>query len=285
MVIAGQVQSSELSSVLDYLDSIASSYSSKNQRQSFKYDKINVGAHHEIKNCSDNVETSLSHINYENSSSMQNIRGVSASNDIEPKFVTSVRNDNNDNNDNNNISSKVNGKAHIIFQEFSSTCSDDESEDSELANFRTERLNIKAVAKKRPSEGFKKSDLTPSVWKGGSITKPNSISENDPQVSTVSLQDTGSFDTQANIPNTNTSCILAEATSNYLDVTDYNPMPVSTHSIVPELKVVTNSGALKVSGSLLKSESRNRKDGAPKFSSDVTNRRLIFSVSSTKNLV
>lgn len=273
--------------MLDYLDSVAT-YQTKNKRQPIKYDKINIGAHNEVKNCSESVDTILSHNVLEKLSSNQISRDVYASNNIGPRVVTNARcNSNTINFSNHNGCSKE----HIIFQEFRSTCSDDETDDPELDNWRTERVNIKTVAKQQTSErseSARKSDVTSSVWKGGNISRQNNPTQGDPKESSTLLQNDvtdPTFEIQVNIPNPCISCIPVEMTSGDLDTVNNISASSLEQERGKELKNVANTGPLKISGSLLKSETRIKKDGVPKFSNDVINRKLVFSSSNNENLV
>ncbi len=271
--------------MLDYLDSVATSYPSKNKRQPIKYDKINLGAHNEVKNCSESADTILSRSIIENLSSNQVSREVDASNNIVSKVVTNARYNSNDSKKSSNSNHNGSGKDHVIFQEFSSTCSDDETDDPELDNWRTERVNIKAVAKQQSSEGAESTrinDFTSSTWKGGNISKQNDSTQH--KASSISLHNdvTDSSEIQVNIQN---PCIPVEMASNDLDAIQNVSTPILEQEIGKELKNVANIGPLKISGSLLKSETRSKKEGVPKFSNDVSNRKLIFSSSNNENLV
>jgi len=283
MLVAGHFQASELSGVLDYLDSVATNQR-KNKRQPVQYDRINnLDSHHEMKS-TENIESVPSHFNFINLPLKPNKRDIAIPTNVEPKKITTVHN-NSDSSKNSNGSNKE----HVIFQEFSSsTGSDDEIDDSELDNWRTERVNIKAIANQQSSVGVKKSDFTASVWKGGSITKQNDSIQADVRASSVlphCATESSEIQVNAMIHNSNISTLSIDPVKVMLDQTNNIADQISGYEAGPGLKQVANAGAVKVSGSLFTSDTRGRKDGTPKFSNDVSNRRLVFSASNNENIV
>jgi hypothetical protein len=91
MLVAGHVQASELSGVLDYLDSVATNQR-KNKRQPVQYDRINnLDSHHEMKS-TENIESVPSHFNFINLPLKPNKRDIAIPTNVEPKKITTVHN-------------------------------------------------------------------------------------------------------------------------------------------------------------------------------------------------